>query len=88
MYNYLTAAPAGIPDLKSVLNLHVATAVVYSNELAATQNVPTVNGEVLFIDAIESCDSIAIGLLILFCGVYVGAHRDRQWLRRDRQQRR
>lgn len=61
MYNYLTAAPAGIPDLKAVLNLHVATAVVYSNELAATQNVPTINGEVLFPDAIESCDSIVIG---------------------------
>lgn len=45
VYNYLTAAAAGIPDLKSVLNLHIATSVVYSNELAATQNVPTRNGE-------------------------------------------
>jgi transforming growth factor-beta-induced protein len=45
VYSYLTAAAAGIPDLKSVLNLHIATSVVYSNELAATQNVPTRNGE-------------------------------------------
>jgi transforming growth factor-beta-induced protein len=45
-YNYLTV-DAGLADLQAVLKLHVATSVVYSNQLSASQTVPTLNGQSL-----------------------------------------